>query len=220
MSSKKAKAIMLPRPAILAIFDAAICKTFKLAPIDYFVLRELLIWWSSQCTKLTRKEVGQHFVHDGKTVDAFFTVYWLSYKKAGDWGLSRFQLTRIVKRLQNNAGVDAEGNKLAPIFTLSQLEHKQKSGTRLFINFNAATLKKIICWERLSKSYNKLFEEFVEHLEKDQHEYLPLFYKYYFENTATETLPNKLIEDDEARATKLRLQILQRIKEKRRSEGG
>jgi len=219
MSSKKAKAAMLPRPAILAIFDAAICKTFRFSPIDYFILREILIWWSSQYSKLTRKEVGQHFVHDGETVSAFFTVYWLSYKKAADWGLSHFQLLRVVHRLQNSAGIDAEGNKLAPIFTLSQLEHKQKSGTRLFINFNAATLKKIICWERLSKNYKLLFEEFVEQLEKDQHEYLPLFTEYFFANTSAEMLPNKLVEDDEAKAMKVRLQIVQRMKE-RRSEGG
>ena len=118
----------------------------KISPIEMFILKNILEWAKSDSmTKLN------NFKYDN-------VGFWVSSKKAQDWGMQKYQLKYVLKQLHRPL---KKSDPKSIILFPCKVNSPGRSGSRTFVVINPSILFQIIEWGALSNNRKNDYQHLI-----------------------------------------------------------
>ncbi|OHE68752.1 MAG: hypothetical protein A2001_13875 [Treponema sp. GWC1_61_84] len=116
-----------------------------LNPIELMILKNLLTWATG----------GKMTTINTKKYDNI--GFWVSSKKAVEWGMSARKLFSVLKKMNR----PLYKNDPKSLILTSERVHTKNRGSRTFIIFNPSIINQIIEWEALDEDQKDKFEHLI-----------------------------------------------------------
>lgn len=125
------------RPEYVGMFDTC----------ELLFLKNVITWASKPVQSMQSK----NFKYDN-------VGFWVSSKKAVDWGMTVRKYKSTIKKLNQLKIKDDSSSK---ILCSARVQNIKRLGSQTFIFFNTTMLYKIICWEGLNEDMETQLSTFI-----------------------------------------------------------